>query len=242
MPDAAENPAPVDMPAQAGPIAPWPHTVAMLVVLGLWGWLGALRRQLPGPATPRAIALTSNLLVEILLAGSAIAGLYARREFLAKVFGRLTVRRAGVELALGVFVYVVGRVVQMAIALLVSQLDLPRPQAQNSGQAAEPFGATALALWMVFCLTTAVCEEFLVRGYLLQQFLRWCGSAVVAVGATALVFGCMHFYEGAGAVIGITAMGALYGIVMIRRGNLWAVIVAHFLQDAVIGLSLYLHS
>jgi membrane protease YdiL (CAAX protease family) len=242
MPDVAEDPAPTNVPGRPGPIAPWLHTVVMLVVLGLWGWMGALRRELPGPATPRAIALTSNLLVELLLAGSAIAGLYARREFLAQVFARLTMRLAAIEVGLGVLVYVVGRELQKAIGLLVTQLDLSQPQAQVSGQAVEPFGRAALALWLVFCLTTAVCEEFLVRGYLLQQFTRWCGNAAVAVGATALLFGCMHLYEGAGAVIAITAMGVLYGIVVVRRGNLWAVIVAHFLQDALIGLFVYLRS
>ena len=242
MPDVVENRAPTGATARPEAIAPWQHTVAMLVVLGLWFWLGELRRQLPGPVTPRAIALTSNLLVEILLAGSAIAGLYGRREFLAKVFARLTMRRAANEVALGVFVYLVGRVLQMAIALLVSRLDLSPPPAPVSGQAAQPFGPAGLALWMVFCLTVAVCEEFLVRGYLLQQLRHWCGNATVAVGATALLFGGMHFYEGVGAVIAITAMGVLYGIVMVRRGTLWAVIVAHFLQDAVIGLLVYLRS
>ena len=242
MPDVVEGPAPMDAPGRPEAIAPWQHTVFMLVVLGLWAWLGELRRHLPGPATPRAVAYASNMLVEYLLAGSAIAGLYARRQFLAKMFGRLTARRAATESALGVFVYLVGRVLQLGIGMLVGRLAQSHLLAQAAGQAASPFDPPELALWMLFCLTAAVCEEFLVRGYLLQQFVPWCGSAAVGVCATALLFGCMHLYEGAGSAVAITAMGLLYGIVAIRRGNLWAVIVAHFLQDAVIGLVLYLRS
>jgi membrane protease YdiL (CAAX protease family) len=186
------------------------------------------------------VAETSNMLVEYLLAGSAIAGLYARRQFLARVFGRLTARRAATELAWGSLVYLVGRVLQVAIGMLVRRPALSHTQAQAAGQTAQPFGLPGLALWMLFCLTAAVCEEFLVRGYLLLQVTRWCGNAAAGICATALLFGCMHLYEGAASAIEITAMGLLYGIVAIRRGNLWAVIVAHFLQDAVIGLVLYL--
>ena len=221
-------------------IAPWQHTVAMLVVLGLWAWLGELRRQLPGPATPRPIAYTSNMLVEFLLAGSAIAGLYARRDFLARVFGRLTALGAVAEVMLGCFVYLLGRALQMMLGHLLRPL--AEIHLQPAGTVAPPFSGAELALWILFCLSVAACEEFIVRGYLLQQVTRWTNSAAVGVCATALLFGCMHLYQGAAAAITITAMGLLYGIVAVARGNLWAVIVAHFLQDAVIGLVLYLRS
>lgn len=240
MPDGLEVQAPADVRNRPEPIAPWQHTVFMLVVLGLWAWLGELRRQLPGPATPRALAYASNMLVECLLAGSAIAGLYARRRFLARVFGRLTGRQFAAEVVLGFLVYLVGRVLQTAIGLLVRPLALGHPQVQGAGQTAQPFSLPELALWMLFCLTAAVCEEFLVRGYMLLQVTRWCGNAAAGICATALLFGCMHLYEGAAASITIAAMGLLYGIVAVRRGNLWAVITAHFLQDAVIGLVVYL--
>ena len=240
MPDGLEVQAPAEVRTRPEPIAPWQHTVFMLVVLGLWAWLGELRRHLPGPATPRAVAYTSNMLVEYLLAGSAIAGLYARRQFLARVFSRLTARRVATEVAWGFLVYLVGRVLQLVIGVLIRPLALSHPQTQAARRTAQPFSPPELALWMLFCLTVAVCEEFLVRGYLLLQATRWCGNAAAGVCATALLFGCMHFYEGAASAIEITAMGLLYGMVAIRRGNLWAVILAHFLQDAVIGLVLYL--
>ena len=240
MPDGLDVQAPADVRTRPEPVAPWQHTVFMLVVLGLWAWLGVLRRQLPGPATPRALAYISNMLVEYLLAGTAIAGLYARRQFLTRVFSRLTARRAATEVAWGLLVYLVGRALQWGIGLLIRPLVLGHLQAQAAGPAALPLSPWELALWMLFCLTAAVCEEFLVRGYLLLQVTGWCGNAAAGVCATALLFGCMHFYEGVISAIEITAMGLLYGMVAIRRGNLWAVILAHFLQDAVIGLVLYL--
>ena len=57
---------------------------------------------------------------------------------------------------------------------------------------------------------------------------------------TAVLFGSMHLYEGTAAAIQIGALGMLFGVVAVQRGTLRQVIVAHFLQDALAGLALYL--
>jgi hypothetical protein len=104
-----------------------------------------------------------------------------------------------------------------------------------------PHTPVELVLWMAVSLAAGWCEEFVFRGYLLRQFERWFGSVFVAVAVSSVLFGCLHLYEGVGAVMGICGLGAVYAVVAVRRGNLRSVMVAHFLQDALTGLFLYLH-
>jgi uncharacterized protein len=104
-----------------------------------------------------------------------------------------------------------------------------------------PHSSADLPLWVLVSVTAGVCEEFIFRGYLLRQFLRWFGRAWVAVVLSGLVFACMHIYEGSAAVLQIGGLGMFYGFIAVRRGNLRHVMIAHFFQDALTGLLLYLH-
>jgi membrane protease YdiL (CAAX protease family) len=94
---------------------------------------------------------------------------------------------------------------------------------------------------MLVSASAGICEEFLFRGYLLRQIANWSGSSAVAILLSAAIFGSMHLYEGTAPAIQIAALGVLFAIVAVRRGGLRAVMVAHFLQDAVAGLLLFAH-
>jgi len=76
-------------------------------------------------------------------------------------------------------------------------------------------------------------EEVLVVGYLttrLQQ-VRWPTWAVI--GASALLRGTYHLYQGYGAFVGNAIMGALFGWFFLRFRRIWPLIVAHSLIDTV---------
>ena len=102
-------------------------------------------------------------------------------------------------------------------------------------------------LWLAISATAGFCEEHIFRGYLLQQalaFTRRAGlssllATTLSVIATSLIFGSLHLYEGLGGAALITVLGAVYAVVALKLGNLRAVIVAHFLQDAVAGFFLF---
>jgi membrane protease YdiL (CAAX protease family) len=220
-------------------VAPWPHTVFLLVVLALWAAYGLMRLYLPSAATPRAMAYTSTIIVECLLVGSTIAGLYHRREFISGVLGGLSARGIAGNIGQGFAVFLGGLAVMLVFGIIVRPFH-PRDHTAVL-QALRPHTAAELALWVVVSLSAGICEEFVFRGYLLRQLLRWSGSLVVAVGVSTLLFGCLHFYEGGAAVVQISGLGAWYALVAVRRGNLRSVMVAHFLHDAFTGLVLYLH-
>jgi len=89
-----------------------------------------------------------------------------------------------------------------------------------------------------------VVEEFVFRGYFLQQFasLRVSSTARssiwIAVIASSLLFGAGHGYEGVGGMIAITAYGALFCVLAILRRSLRAGMIAHAWHDSITGIAL----
>jgi len=86
----------------------------------------------------------------------------------------------------------------------------------------------------------ALLEEVVAVGYLVTRLrqLRWTGSA--AVGASALLRGAYHLYQGWGAFAGNLALGLLFGAVFLRTRRAWPLVVAHFLLDVAAGVGFIL--
>jgi membrane protease YdiL (CAAX protease family) len=238
MPELTESEAPAEMRIRRDAVAPWPHTLFILVVLALWATYGAMRWRLPPSVMPHSITYTSSIIVQWLLAGATIGGLYHRRSFLMGVLGRTGGEQVFVDLAKGFVVFLVGWATVVVVGVIIQPLHLRHETAVVKAMA--PHSASELALWLLVSLSVGVCEEFIFRGYLLQQFRQWFGSAWIAVGLSGLIFACMHMYEGSAAVLQIGGLGVFFGIVAVRRGNLRHVMIAHFLQDALTGLFVYL--
>jgi membrane protease YdiL (CAAX protease family) len=239
MPDVVESEVPAGTRTRPEPVAPWPHTAFLLVVLTLWAFYGLLHSRVLASVMPRGASYIGHIVMECLLAGSTIAGLYHRRRFLAEVFGTVTARGAALDVAQGFLIYLAGAAAMAAVWMVLKPL---HPGYQTEAvRAMAPHTPVELVLWMAVSLAAGWCEEFVFRGYLLRQFERWFGSVFVAVAVSSVLFGCLHLYEGVGAVMGICGLGAVYAVVAVRRGNLRSVMVAHFLQDALTGLFLYLH-
>jgi uncharacterized protein len=237
MSDVVESEALAGERVRPEPVAPWPHTVFLLGVLALWAVYGGLHSRLLASVMPRGATYISHTMIECLLVGTTVAGLYHRRQFLTEVLGQVTRRGAALDIAQGLLIYLAGSAVIVAIWMVLKPL---HPSYQRDAvQAMAPRSLVELALWMVLSLAAGTCEEFLFRGYLLRQFARWWGSTTVAVVVSSVLFGCLHLYEGTGAVVGIGGLGAVYAVVAVRRGNLRSVMVAHFLQDALTGLILH---
>jgi uncharacterized protein len=238
MPDVLESEAPAETRTRPEPVAPWPHTVFLLVVLTLWVFYGLLHSRVLASVMPRWISYVSTIVLECLLVGTTIAGLYQRRRFIASIIGTMTPRGVLLDVAQGFLIYLLGAATMIAIWLVLKPFHLSYQR--EAVQAMAPHSRLELGIFTLLSVAAGTCEEFVFRGYLLRQFQRWWGSTAVAVVASSVVFGCLHLYEGVGAVVGICGLGTVYAIVAVRRGNLRSVMVAHFLQDALTGLILYL--
>lgn len=84
---------------------------------------------------------------------------------------------------------------------------------------------------LLSALQNALLEEVVVVGYLLTR-LRQAGIAgPVAIGASALVRGSYHLYQGLGGFVGNAVMGLLFGWLYTRWGRVTPLVVAHTLLD-----------
>lgn len=82
-------------------------------------------------------------------------------------------------------------------------------------------------------LQNALLEEIVVLGFLTRRLHQLGWSSDLAIGASALLRGCYHLYQGIGGFVGNVAMGVLFGWLYRRWGRLGPMIVAHLLIDTV---------
>lgn len=217
-------------------VAPWPHTVLLVGVLVSWAVFGALRVKLGIVSdAPLWIRYSGQVVLLWLMTGTAVAGLYHRRRFVRSMFGGVD---PGRDLKMGTLIFVAGVAMMAILGIALRPLHLTHLRQVVAALA--PRTGPELALWMVVSASAGICEEFLFRGYLLRQVLSWSGSRWFAVLATSVLFAGMHLYEGTAAAVQIGALGALLGTVAFASGTLRQVMIAHFLQDAVAGLMMYL--
>lgn len=114
-----------------------------------------------------------------------------------------------------------------AVALGVNRFVVPVP----------PLGHwwTVPVLVMV-ALESALVEEVIVLGYLTTRLQQLGLTAAAAVGASALLRGTYHLYQGWGGFAGNLALGLFFGVVFVRTRRTWPLVVAHFLLDVGAGV------
>jgi uncharacterized protein len=234
-----EEPCQVELKQRPLP-APWQHTLLLAFVLALWAIYGALRASLTPSQMPQLIRYISTGIVQWLLVGSTIAGLYHRRSFILGVLGMPARRWLGKDLLTGLTILVSGWFVVIALHLALRHTSLHVASASNAVKALLPHTALEMILWVFVAMTAGICEEFIFRGYLQRQVTAWSGSLLAGIAIPSLIFGCLHLYQGIGSAIGITGLGLVYAIFAARLGNIRGVMIAHATQDFLAGLIHYL--
>jgi membrane protease YdiL (CAAX protease family) len=165
-------------------------------------------------------ALVPAALALWLLTGSGITG--ARRI-------GLEFRRPGRDVAVGVL---------LALAIGVPGLAL-YVAGNRMGITVTVVAAALNTHWwtvpvlVLQALKNGLIEEVVVVGYLMTRLreLRWPAWAVL--GASAVLRGSYHLYQGFGAFLGNAVMGLVFGEYFRRRGRVMPLVVAHTLLDIV---------
>jgi membrane protease YdiL (CAAX protease family) len=85
-------------------------------------------------------------------------------------------------------------------------------------------------------IEAALLEEVVVVAYLVTRLRQLGLTESASVGASALLRGTYHLYQGWGGFLGNLAMGALFGTVFSRTRRVWPIVVAHVLLDVGAGL------
>ena len=217
-------------------IASWLHTVALFALLTLTTLVGRARASAPH-LHPVALAwhYASTMLLEWVLLALVLAGIHQRRAFFARAF-RSRATTLAHSLSLGVAVYVCGLVAIAIVSLALLKTPLAQHRNEAFVLAMLPRTRVEFLLWFGVSLSAGICEELIFRGYLLQQLIAWTRRPVLSIVLAAVLFGSVHLYEGLGAILPLAALAIVYGFVAQRsQGDLRAVIVAHTLQDFLVG-------
>jgi membrane protease YdiL (CAAX protease family) len=130
---------------------------------------------------------------------------------------------------------------QMALSTWVTpflaQLVHPVPQASFMGYIRGD--AAAFLLWVAIgWIVGGFMEEMLFRGFLLDRVATACGGRAtglaIAVIAQAVLFGLLHLYGGAFAMLHATVFALASGVFYVAGGrNLWPLIAVHGVWNTV---------
>ncbi|QCX75124.1 CAAX amino terminal protease self- immunity [Streptomyces sp. YIM 121038] len=89
-------------------------------------------------------------------------------------------------------------------------------------------------------LQNSILEEVIVVGYLLRRLDQLGWSPMAALGASSVLRGSYHLYQGIGGFVGNMAMGVVFVLLYRRWGRVGPLVVAHSLLDigAFVGYAL----
>lgn len=91
---------------------------------------------------------------------------------------------------------------------------------------------------LVMALAPAIFEEVFFRGGLQQMMTKATGKAVVSIVVTSLIFSAIHFsFYG---FLSRFALGIVLGILFVESKNIWVPILAHFLNNAIAVIQIYI--
>lgn len=221
------------------PIAPWWHTLIVLLPLAAGSILSWHRRTLSGGHIP---GLSPRLSSYVFAIG---------QEWLLVLLIWVWLRRRGLrlsdlteghwrrpsELMRDAGIGAVFVIATMPALGLLMHLTVGRTH--TNPLQFTPKTAPELCVWFVLCATAGFCEEIVFRGYLDRQFSGWSNSRTVGLIAQAVLFGLAHGYYHS-AMVAIMFDGLFYGLLARWRKSLRAGMLAHGLQDALGGLLSYL--
>jgi membrane protease YdiL (CAAX protease family) len=230
--------------APAGPELP-PRPVLrneVLLVLGLslaasaaYALVDLLSAPLRGVAAP--LYANVGLAYQLLDIATSLVPVLLALHFLGRsrespssigLDGRRPLADAGWGVMLAAAVGVVGLGIYIAaVELGVNRSVVPVP----------PLGHWwTIPLLLLGAARSGLLEEVIVCGYLLRRLDQLGWSQGRALWASALLRGAYHLYQGYGGFAGNLALGLFFGRVYQRRGRTTALVIAHFLIDAVAGL------
>jgi hypothetical protein len=235
----------VTWPNRTQPVAPWWHTALLIVIILGVSVLSSHQSKLHGFGEGRIWQYAFTIAWECVLALITFWGLRLRRTPLREVLG---IERRGIsgilsDIAAALVFWIVAISVLAAIAFLLRVFHLLEPR--NAVIAIAPQNFAEICVWIVLCTTAGIVEEFVFRGYMLQQFSSLRGGNIwIGIVASSLLFGAGHGYEGFGGMIAVTAYGAMFALLAIRRRSLRAGMIAHAWHDSLTGivLAIFKHS
>jgi uncharacterized protein len=224
-------------------IAPAWHTLLLAVALVGHSLLGFHTQHKFLSSHGHVMLYLVTMLWEWLMVGYVLLGIRIRKARLRDLIGGRWASPEDALIDVGL-----GAATCLGIYILLALLALPLGMLKNAGQTLQdskqnlqflaPGSGFELGVFLALCMTAAICEEIIFRGYFQRQFSAWGNSAVIGILVQAVLFGSSHGYEGSARMLMIAGEGVLLGAVAYWRKGLRPGMFAHFGQDAIAGIAL----
>lgn len=235
--EAPSTPVP-DWPNRARPVAPWWHTALFAAVLIGISVLSSVQSKAIGLGSGHMRRYLFTIGWELTLGLLAWWGLHLRRTPVREILGlrRTGAKEWAIDFGIALLFWIIAITFLAALATVLRLLHLMHPEKAIVAIAPQTFAQ--VCVWIVLCVTAGIIEEFVFRGYFLQQFSSLRGKLWIGVLASSLLFGAAHGYEGIGGMIAITAYGAMFCILAVQRRSLRPGMMAHAWHDSITGIVL----
>lgn len=135
---------------------------------------------------------------------------------------KLTVKTTGTGLGLGLLLFIVFGMINVAIQAVGIELNR---------ETAELMASQSLPMLLLIALRAGVVEEVLYRGYAFERIYEITKSKWLAALVPVVIFMLAHLSWGVGHLLFIFFAGGLFMLVYILKKNLGLLIVAHFTTD-----------
>lgn len=227
-------------------IAPLWHTLLLVGFIILFSALSANSKHTVGQAH-RELLYLSSITVEWIMFGYVVWSIRsAKRTTVREVIGgRWKAPEdflVDVALAAGFWIVALLVLAGLGYAMGLSGNAEKVEDAKKVLSFLAPQTMRQAILFGVLCVTAGFCEEFIFRGYFQRQFAAATKNIFLGIGASAVIFGLAHGYEGAKRMLLIAIYGAMFGLLAHYRKSLRPGMMAHAWHDAFTGALLYLAS
>lgn len=217
------------------PVAPWWHTVLVLLIVAGGSLASYYERGLPNANLPVMSTRLSGYLtvlveewVLVLLVWLALK--HRGLSFAALVGGRWnSLKDFFRDLGLGI------GLIAVAVPTVTGVIYLLGAQNNKTAATITPRTILELVVFLALSWSAAFGEELVFRGYLMRQFGAWTGSVAAAVILQGVAFGLAHGFYGK-VMLAIMVHGCLLGLLARWRKSLLPGMLAHGVQDSLGGI------
>ena len=161
----------------------------------------------------------AGILILLILKGERLGlgsiGLHSRNWGKSILWGLLGVVIAGAALAILLFIF--------------SKVGIAFGQGEDVGRYKN------ISLWVMFVmvLRAGIVEEICYRGYVIERLQKISGNWIVYFLIPLILFGLFHYRQGIGGIIISFVAGAILALLYLKRRDLKANIITHFLVDFI---------
>ena len=177
-----------------------------------------------GGLNPRFVFAVS-LLDAVVVVGLVVMLLRAHRESVRDVLlGRVRLlREALLGIAMIPLIFFVVLVILAVVLTYAPQLhNVPRNPLEDMLQT-----TTDAAIFAVVVMIAGGVREEVQRAFIVHRFGQYLGGGIYGVLIYSVLFGLGHWEQGRDAAIATAILGAIWGLVYLRRGSIVAPVISH---------------